>query len=416
MSASGTESVLRASEAVARQYAAALFGWLGRRFVAERERWILWLPVLLGVGIALYFAMPGEPPAWPAPAALLLAAAVGVFGRRRTMVLLATLAVASVALGFAAADYRAKSVAAPVLEKRTGPVTVTARIREVSVLPDGGRRLVLDHPTIGRLPADETPKRVRVRLRGKADPNLASGDWVKLLAILLPPPEPAAPGAFDFARRAWFQQLGAVGFAVGRPIRVARRDADQGDLGTFVAGLRQDVSARVRAALPGPQGAVAAALMTGDRGAIPPEVMQAMRDAGLAHLLAISGLHIGLVAALAFFAVRAVLALIPPLALRYPIKKWAAVPALIVSLGYLVLTGATVPTQRAFLMTCLVLLAIVMDRSALSMRLVAWARRRHPVGIAEEPAVRQFSDVLRCGRRADRGLRGGRRPPRRMAR
>ncbi|MDP6346067.1 MAG: ComEC/Rec2 family competence protein, partial [Alphaproteobacteria bacterium] len=98
-----------------------------------------------------------------------------------------------------------------------------------------------------------------------------------------------------------------------------------------------------------------------------------MRDSGLAHLLAISGLHIGLMAGWLFFAVRLVLALAEPLALRAPIKKWAAAIALAGAFAYLLLTGATVPTQRAFLMVSLVLLAVMLDRKAVSFRLVAWA-------------------------------------------
>ena len=95
---------------------------------------------------------------------------------------------------------------------------------------------------------------------------------------------------------------------------------------------------------------MAAARLTGERGAIDKAVLAAMRDTGLAHLLAISGLHIGLVAGILFFVCRAVLALWEPVALRYPIKKWAAVVALAGTAFYLLLSGATIPTQRAFLM------------------------------------------------------------------
>ena len=123
----------------------------------------------------------------------------------------------------------------------------------------------------------------------------------------------------------------------------------------------------------GTSGAVAAALNTGDRSAIPKELVEAMRDSGLAHLLAISGLHMGLVAATLFFGLRAFLAMSELLALRYPIKKWAAAVALAGAFGYLLLTGATIPTKSAFLMAGLVLLAVLLDRTAISLRLVAWA-------------------------------------------
>jgi competence protein ComEC len=102
-------------------------------------------------------------------------------------------------------------------------------------------------------------------------------------------------------------------------------------------------------------------------------VLEDMRESGLAHLLAISGLHLGLVAGLVFFAARAGLALIPALALRFPIKKWAAVLAAAAALIYLFLVGATIPTQRAYVMVGLALLAIVLDRQPISLRLLAAA-------------------------------------------
>jgi competence protein ComEC len=199
------------------------------------------------------------------------------------------------------------------------------------------------------------------------------------LVVLRAPPEPSIPGAFDFSRHAYFQQLGAVGFGLGGIDRLSSLRTNvrqQSSLDAWrirLAATRHGIAERVRASLPGPTGAVAAALMTGERGAIPDNVLQAMRDSGLAHLLAISGLHIGLVAGLLFYVTRALLALSPYLVLRYPIKKWAAATALCGAALYLLLVGAPVSTQRAFVMVGLVLLAVMLDRSALSMHVVAWA-------------------------------------------
>ena len=149
-----------------------------------------------------------------------------------------------------------------------------------------------------------------------------------------------------------------------------------GEGGTFTRwlnGRRQDIAERIRASLGPEAGGVAAALMTGNRGAIPADVVSALRDAGLAHLLAISGLHVGLIAASLFAVVRGLLALWPAVALCFPIKKWAAAASLGGTFVYLLVTGATIPTQRAFLMTGLVLIAVMLDRVAISMTLVAWA-------------------------------------------
>ncbi|MCR6631744.1 MAG: ComEC/Rec2 family competence protein [Magnetospirillum sp.] len=118
---------------------------------------------------------------------------------------------------------------------------------------------------------------------------------------------------------------------------------------------------------------MAAALVTGETGAIPRPVMDDYRDSGLAHILSISGLHMSMAAGLVFFVVRGGLALIPAVALRHPIKKWAAAVALLATFFYMLLAGAPVPAQRSFLMTGIVLVAVLLDRAALSMRLVAWA-------------------------------------------
>jgi competence protein ComEC len=283
-------------------------------------------------------------------------------------VLLIGLAGAILAGGFATAQLRSHLAAAPVLEGRYGPASVSGLVVRVEDLP-GGARVTLEQVGLKDYTAERTPQRVRVKLR-RGD-RAVIGARIEVFARLSPPFAPAAPGAFDFQRSAWFRGLGATGFALGPMRPVANEESSS--LRLRMAGLRHLVAERIRQALRGQTGAVAAALMTGDRSAISPTTLHSMRDSGLAHLLAISGLHLGLVAATLFFGVRAILALSERLILRYPIKKWAAAAAIAGSLGYLLLAGAPVPTQRAFLMTGLVLIAVLLDREAISMRLVAWA-------------------------------------------
>ena len=142
---------------------------------------------------------------------------------------------------------------------------------------------------------------------------------------------------------------------------------------SLLSQARHWVSARILAHTAPSAGPFATALLTGDRSSIDKKTLSAMRDSGLAHLLAISGLHVGLVAGFIFFTARGLLALIEPVALRMPIKKWAAGCALLGAAAYLLLSGMSVPTQRAFVMVGFVLLAIMLDRASLSMRLIAWA-------------------------------------------
>ncbi|WP_282608225.1 ComEC/Rec2 family competence protein [Pelagibius sp. Alg239-R121] len=353
------------------------------RLHAERDRWALWLPVFFGCGIGAYFSLPIEPP--PLTGLVLFAPAFAALIVLRKSQFWGALFLAGVfvLLGFSIAQWRSHSLKAPILERSVGPVEVRGRV--VSVEPRSrGERLVLERPKIGRPSDGQTPARIRITLSSGAE-GLYPGDWVVGTAKLGPPPEPAMPGAYDFARAAYFQRLGGVGFAYGRFEKLSGVTSDAGRNEAALPGrlarrweiwwadLRHRLSERIVDALPGRSGAVAAALMTGERGRVAEGHLEALRDAGLAHLLAISGLHIGLVAAGLFFGLRGLLALIPGLALNYPIKKWAALTALPGAFAYLMLVGATIPAQRAFLMTGLMLLAVLLDRRALSMRLVAWA-------------------------------------------
>jgi competence protein ComEC len=351
---------------------AALFAalrFLGASLAGERTRWALWIPVLMGTGIAIYFSLSEEPEIWIGPVIIGVTVLAAAGLRRRQLLLIPLFAFLFGSLGFGVAQLRTTLVAAPVLNKKLGPVSLEGRVFRVEVLTKGNR-LWLDSLSLARFGRDKTPERVRIKLYAK-NVDFRPGDRIRLRAILHPPSGPAMPGAFDFARRAYFQRLGGVGYAVSRPTIVSRQAG--GDLAIRLAALRQRMTATIHQALPGASGAVAAALMTGERGAIPDDILAAMRESGLAHLLAISGLHIGLVGGLLFFGVRLCLAMWERVALRYPIKKWAALAALMGSLGYLLISGATLPTQRAFLMLSLVMLAVVIDRSAISMNMVAWA-------------------------------------------
>ena len=342
--------------------------------VAERHRWALWSPVLLGVGIGFYFALPFEPSMTLGVGFLVLFASLGLWMLHRFPGLaVLSWAATLVVLGLSLATLRTWWVAEPHLYLETGPVTVQGQVERIEDL-ERGQRVTLGHLTISRLRPDQTPKRVRIRLSAKELPAFRPGDWLEMRASLSPPPPPAMPGAFDFQRHSYFQGIGAVGFSFGAP-KVVGQAPERGinSLMFKFQHFRLDLARSIQAQVDGETGNIAAALMTGQRGAIPERILEDMRESGLAHLLAISGLHVGLIAGLVFFALRGVLALWPQVALSVPIKKWAAVGAILAAFGYAMLAGATVPTQRAFMMVALVLLAVLFERRAVSMRLVMWA-------------------------------------------
>ena len=305
-------------------FAAGLRIHLDAAWAAERRRVFLWVPVLFGAGSGLYLTLPVEPIGWIAPAAAVMCAFAALLLRRVTAPALGLAALALLAAGVAAADWRSERVSAPVLSNSTGPVDVSGRVVWVGA-GDGPQRYLLDRVTIEGLAPEETPAKVRLSVRRAGTDDLASpGSWLSALASLRPPPAPAEPGAWDFARQAWFQRIGAVGFVYGAPSPMAAPEGKSGGLLSLLSQVRHWVSSRILVQASPSAGPFATALLTGDRSAIEKTALQAMRDAGLAHLLAISGLHVGLIAGFIFFATRGLLALIEPLALRAPIKKWAA--------------------------------------------------------------------------------------------
>jgi competence protein ComEC len=349
-----------------------LRAWILELLDAERGRWVLWLPVALGLGIAIYYELPTEPALWLGPALAAGSFGIVIFAPAGSTARALAVGAVAASAGLGLVAWRTASLAAPTLARPLFSLNVEGRIADIQRLPEGVR-VVLEAVRLrgnGVPPPEMMPARVRVTLNRGAPP-LAVGDRLLVLANLSPPAGPAAPGAFDFQRVAWYQQLGAVGYALAPAIVVERGRPD--GLVRTIDALRADVVARILNVLPGSSGGVVASLLVGEQTAVDKDVAQAMRDSGLAHILSISGLHIVFAVGLVMGFVRYGIALIPPLALRVDAKKVAAVLALVSAIFYTALAGAPVPAQRACAMAVFALIAILLDRTALSLRLVAWS-------------------------------------------
>ncbi len=346
--------------------------WLADTFEREMDagRGFLWLPVAFGAGILIYFALPREPYA-PALIAVAVGLAIAAWRTRfRTGLFRALVVAAAIVAGLTAAKLRTDHVAAPTLD-REQTVTAVGWIAGLEEAGSGARvYLRLDHADDLDGPA---PRTVRITIRSGAD-ALAVGQAITVLTRLTPPSGPVLPGGYDYARTAFYAGLGAYGFAYG-----AAKPADIGPaplavrLAVPLARLREGIRKRIEATLTGDTAHLAVALITGDRGGISEATQEAMRASGLGHILSISGLHMALVAGSAFWLIRALLALSSNLALRRPIKKWAAAGALAVAAFYLGISGAGVATQRSFIMLAIMLTAVMMDRRAITLRNVALA-------------------------------------------
>ncbi len=345
-------------------------------FADQRRFWPVWLAVAFGTGIAIYFALPVEPALWIGLMALPLAVAAAWLARQRDPTLAGCILLAAVAGGFLAGQLRTAQIDGRMLPAPMERALFVGIVDQIELLP-AGQRVTLRDVDIKDLPRDATPQRIRVKVV-KAQPELRIGQKVGGVATLSAPGGPAEPGAFDFRRQAFFAELGATGFGFGRlkilkEAEQSRLDSVTTALSDWIGAARAAIAQRIRSQLPEATGAIAIALTVGDQTALRAAELNAMRDSGLAHLLSISGLHIAIAAGLFFFGLRLALAFVPFVALRYPVKKWAAVLAILAAALYAGLAGWTTPTQRSLIMAGLAFLAIILDRSPISLQLVAWA-------------------------------------------
>jgi competence protein ComEC len=344
---------------------------LEHAMLIQRGHLFHWVPVCLATGVGSFFALRFEPDGIMLAGAGAVAAALAVLARHMgeafrpvPFALVLVLAGALLAAG------RAHSVAGPVLGWRYYGA-VEGRVVALDRSGSDAVRITLDRVVLERVSPARTPLRVRVSLHGDGqgiDPQ--PGMRVMTTAHLSPPGGPVEPGGFDFQRHAWFAQLGAVGYT--RVPLVGLEPAENGwSLATF--RLRMAMSAYVRAALPSDVGGFAAAVTTGDRSGISLRALENLRASNTAHLLAISGLHMGLLSGFVLGLLRLVLAAIPRAALYLPVRKIAAAGALVAATGYLALSGGNVATERAYVMAAVALCAVMLNRRAISLRAVAIA-------------------------------------------
>jgi competence protein ComEC len=348
-----------------------------RRLAQRIREWILaevapgrlvpWLAIAFGCGIVVYFTADREPALWAAVALFAAAALAAILLRQRPVGFPVALGIAAAAAGFATATGKRAVIGHPVLSAPVWNAEITGfvEVREERVRSD---RVVVRVERIAAPRLREKLERVRVSVRKGTAP--AVGAFVAFKARLSPPLQPLRPGGYDFAREMYFRGIGASGFVLGR---IRSIDPPRGlslwlRYAGAIEGMRETIDKRIRAVVSGDRGAIASALITGKRDAISTPVNEAMYASSLAHVLSISGYHMAVVAGIAFFMLRAIFALMPSFAARHPIKKWAAIAALIVAAFYLLLSGAEVATQRSFIMIGIVLIGVLVDRPTLTFR------------------------------------------------
>ncbi|WP_293383477.1 ComEC/Rec2 family competence protein [Phenylobacterium sp.] len=337
---------------------------------------MLWTPVAFGGGAGIYFSLDREPQTWVGIAGVALAALVLLSVSRcsRSRVVTAALVlIACLAAGFSMAKLRTEGAKAPVASVDTKPQRLQGWVIDIVSPGQGGPRLLIAPYRIGNWTPQATPIRVRVTLRGGYLP--APGEPISVLAVINTPPQPASPGSYDFARDAYFQSVGGVGFALGPvqswypPVEAPWRLRVTMKINT----LRWALTRRIVDTLGVGSGGLAAAMTTGHDAFIPKDEVNDLRAAGLAHIISISGLHMAIVGGFVFACLRFAIAAWPWLALRVPGKKLAAGLALASVLAYLILSGNPPPAERSAVTAAVAFGAILVDRQAISLHALALA-------------------------------------------
>jgi competence protein ComEC len=332
---------------------------------AEREQLPLWLPVglMLGIGGWFWLAGPGQWVAFLLAAFAVTLGALALGAGTRWGRALAIFALAA-ALGCGLIWWQAERVAAPRVA-HPQMMELVATVESVQAMATPGAARLIVRPSGQGLP-------VRLRINVGADRMVAGiepGALLWLRAWVMPPAPTQIPGAYDFSRAAWFQQIGGTGRALA--VELIAPASDRG-FSASLAGLRQRLSAHIRAQLEGAgEGGIATALVTGDQYGIPETDNDAMRRSGLAHLLSVSGLHLTAVVGAVMLLTLKLLALSPALALRYRLVLIAAGAGALAGIAYTLLTGAEVPTVRSCVASLLVLAGIALGREAITLRMVA---------------------------------------------
>jgi len=337
-----------------------------------RRRLFLWLPIATGAGVAFYLQADREPSlGFSAFLTVLLGVAAWVV-REKRVAFVPLVGLCALLAGMVSGGLRSAMVAAPVID-HARVVALEGFVEQMDFRRQGARFL-LRVTSAGDLAADKTPYRVRLTLR--RTPPFEAGTYVRLKARLLPPAHASLPGGYDFARDAWFMRLGGVGNVLGLVEVVKDAPVQPGWLaraGNAIDRGRNVLARRVDEIIGGDAGAIAAAMVTGKRDLLSDNAKEIIREAGIFHIITISGVQMTLVAAIFFVGLRRALALSQTLALRYPIKKWAAGLAICGAIFYDIATGSRVGTERALVMTLIMLAAVICDRQALTMRNLAFA-------------------------------------------
>ena len=342
-----------------------LSGWK-----SDYSRRMLWLPVFFACGIGSYFLLPMEPSKWVTLWALEALIIIGLIFRKRIRFIYYLSALFLFVLGFAVIQLESIYIGSFPSKIQNKSTYFKGIITAIDTNYRGKQRFTFDQLE----DFDGNIYSGKYRIVQRHNDKIASvGQCVELVATIMPPAHATTVGGFQLNRKNYFEGIKGSGYAESNFFPAECEQQSSGYLSLRLAQMRQRIVRHIMRLLPPAQSSIASAIIAGDKSLISAEQYDKYRNSGLAHFLAISGMHMSFLCGLMFFVIRLFLAFIPQISLRYDSRKIAAIFAFFTGFIYMIISGCAVPAQRAFIMITIVLLAIITNRRALSMYSVALA-------------------------------------------
>ncbi|MBN8827211.1 MAG: ComEC/Rec2 family competence protein [Sphingobacteriia bacterium] len=328
-------------------------------FYEEQTQWILWIPVLFGSGILYYFSLNYEPSIFTLIAICIVNLLALYFLYKNFFLRIIFITLFIISFGTVFTSIKANLISTYIIPHNFSNVSIVGQVNEITNLTIGAR-LTIKPLTIDKISNHRKLKNIKVSFRTKID-NTKVGDIIKFKANLSPPSSNTVPGGYNLRRVSYFQQISAIGYAISDVTIIKQKKINW--FNQKIEHLRQAIANRIYDQMGKTYGPVFAALIIGETSTIPVTIFDNMRNSGLSHILAVSGMHLSLVVAICFLLFRNTLALIPNLSERIDLKKLSGFISILISLFYLFLSGAHTAAIRAFIMSTLIVLSIIFDRS-----------------------------------------------------
>ena len=346
--------------------------YIKNNLLEETANWFNASIALFSFGILSYLSLPFEPSVWLTLTIIEFVVVIGILLRKKENIAYNIMALLIFVAGFTYTQLKAINISQKFHITENMQTVVSGKVIKIKKNNIYGKKVIIKDAYIYDL--KKTINKANISLTKYSD-DVKIGDCIDVVAKLKPVYTPAIPNGYQYDRRMFFDGIEATGYAVRRAeivtCQVNNNFTDY--INNYIGSIRDNITTRIYDVLPKDEASIAAAIIAGEKGGISKSLIENYRTAGLAHFLSISGLHMSMIVALVFFIVRFMLSLIPAIVRKYDSKKLAAIISIFVSLAYLLISGASIPTRRAFIMTTIVLIGVLTGRKAISIRSLAIA-------------------------------------------